>query len=90
MSGCVPISAGRCPSRWYSPHRAACPLPPACPHQALHLNLHPNHHLPQDKIMEIASFEKFLLDKIKVDGKTGAWERRSLQGGGLQQWRLRQ
>lgn len=26
----------------------------------------------EDKIMEIASFEKFLLDKIKVDGKTGA------------------
>ncbi len=25
-----------------------------------------------DKIMEIASFEKFLQDKIKVDGKTGA------------------
>lgn len=25
----------------------------------------------EDKIMEIASFEKFLLDKIKVDGKTG-------------------
>ena len=27
----------------------------------------------EDKIMEIASFEKFLLDKIKVDGKTGEW-----------------
>lgn len=25
----------------------------------------------EDKIMEIASFEKFLLEKIKVDGKTG-------------------
>ena len=25
----------------------------------------------EDKIMEIASFEKFLVDKIKVDGKTG-------------------
>eukprot|EP00887_Chlorella_sp_A99_P002407 scaffold10.g2407.t1 len=25
----------------------------------------------EDKIMEIASFEKFLLDKIKVDGKSG-------------------
>ncbi|GAB4814161.1 hypothetical protein N2152v2_001207 [Parachlorella kessleri] len=25
----------------------------------------------EDKIMEIASFEKFLLDKIKVEGKTG-------------------
>ena len=25
----------------------------------------------EDKIMDIASFEKFLLDKIKVDGKTG-------------------
>lgn len=24
-----------------------------------------------DKIMEIASFEKFLQDKIKVEGKTG-------------------
>ena len=26
----------------------------------------------EDKIMDIASFEKFLLDKIKVNGKTGA------------------
>ncbi len=25
----------------------------------------------EDKIMEIASFEKFLADKIKVNGKTG-------------------
>lgn len=25
----------------------------------------------EDKIMDIASFEKFLLDKVKVDGKTG-------------------
>lgn len=25
----------------------------------------------EDKIMEIASFEKFLLEKIKVDGRTG-------------------
>ena len=25
----------------------------------------------EDKIMDIASFEKFLLDRIKVDGKTG-------------------
>ena len=25
----------------------------------------------EDKIMDIASFEKFLTDKIKVDGKTG-------------------
>lgn len=25
----------------------------------------------EDKIMEIASFEKFLADKIKVDGKAG-------------------
>lgn len=25
-----------------------------------------------DKIMEIASFEKFLQEKIKLDGKTGA------------------
>ncbi|GFR44201.1 hypothetical protein Agub_g5384 [Astrephomene gubernaculifera] len=25
----------------------------------------------EDKIMDISSFEKFLLDKIKVDGKTG-------------------
>lgn len=28
----------------------------------------------EDSIMEIAAFEKFLVDKIKVDGKTGAWE----------------
>lgn len=27
----------------------------------------------EDKIMEIASFEKFLLDRIKVAGKTGEW-----------------
>ena len=26
----------------------------------------------EDKIMDISSFEKFLLDKIKVNGKTGA------------------
>ena len=26
----------------------------------------------EDSIMEIAAFEKFLMDKIKVDGKTGA------------------
>lgn len=26
----------------------------------------------EDKIMDIANFEKFLLDRIKVDGKTGA------------------
>ncbi len=26
----------------------------------------------EDKIMDIASFEKFLKDKIKVNGKTGA------------------
>ena len=26
----------------------------------------------EDKIMDIAQFEKFLLDRIKVDGKTGA------------------
>jgi large subunit ribosomal protein L22e len=26
----------------------------------------------EDKIMDIASFEKFLVDKIKVDNKTGA------------------
>ena len=26
----------------------------------------------EDKIMDIASFEKFLQDKIKVDNKTGA------------------
>ena len=25
----------------------------------------------EDKIMDIAQFEKFLLDRIKVDGKTG-------------------
>ncbi|KAG2434308.1 hypothetical protein N781_05595 [Pontibacillus halophilus JSM 076056 = DSM 19796] len=25
----------------------------------------------EDKIMDISSFEKFLMDKIKVDGKTG-------------------
>ena len=30
----------------------------------------------EDKIMDIASFEKFLLDKIKVNGKTGAPPRR--------------
>jgi len=28
----------------------------------------------EDKIMDISSFEKFLLDKVKVDGKTGAFE----------------
>jgi hypothetical protein len=26
-----------------------------------------------DSIMEIAAFEKFLMDKIKVNGKTGAY-----------------
>lgn len=25
----------------------------------------------EDKIMDISSFEKFLLDRIKVEGKTG-------------------
>lgn len=32
----------------------------------------------EDKIMDIASFEKFLLDKIKVDGKTGGCPLHSL------------
>lgn len=27
----------------------------------------------EDKIMEIASFEKYLTDRIKVAGKTGTW-----------------
>jgi Ribosomal L22e protein family len=27
----------------------------------------------EDKIMDIASFEKFLVDKIKVDNKTGTY-----------------
>ena len=30
----------------------------------------------EDKIMDIAQFEKFLLDRIKVDGKTGVDMRR--------------
>ena len=27
----------------------------------------------EDKIMDISSFEKFLQDRIKVEGKTGTW-----------------
>lgn len=34
-----------------------------------------------DKIMDIASFEKFLLESIKVNGKTGAERLRGLVWG---------
>lgn len=29
----------------------------------------------EDKIMEIAAFQKFLIDKIKVNGKTGNFQK---------------
>lgn len=32
----------------------------------------------EDKIMDIAQFEKFLLDRIKVDGKTGMLSAKAL------------
>jgi len=35
----------------------------------------------EDKIMEIAAFEKFLTDKIKVNGKTGTPRRQSTLHG---------
>ena len=74
------------PSRSLALARAAPFLTPPAPLAAVRPP--PLSSRPQDKIMEIASFEKFLLDKIKVDGKTGGWGGWGVRGwaGGVCGW----